>query len=848
MRNFLAEVIGRMKQLIISIVGVFAAAGLHAAEKPATAEGLDFFEKKIRPVLADKCYKCHAANSEKIRGGLVLDTREGIRTGGNTGHAVVPGELGASLLIKAIRYQDQHLAMPPEKSGGKLSDAIIADLEAWVKMGAPDPRDGKSAVATKRIDLEKGREFWAFQLPKRAPAPAVADKSWPRGDIDQHILAALEARGLKPVGDADKATLLRRVYFDLIGMPPSPDELHAFLQDNDPKAFERIVDKLLASPQYGERWGRHWLDVSRYAESSGKESNIAYPHAWRYRDWVIRAFNADKPYDRFLKEQLAGDLMPAQNDTQRAERLIATGFLAIGPKSHNTRSSKQFQLDVADEQIDAVTQGMLGLTVACARCHDHKFDPVPQADYYALAGIFLSTETCFGTPRYVLNINPTPLLTLPANADVPETAPITRSQLDALDRSLKQARQRRDDILKARARGERTPRITGIDIQIALLEKQLSNYDKQGKPLRLAMGAQDRSSPRDTRLLQRGELDKPQNLIPRGFLQVLSKQYAGKPMIRKGSGRAELADWIASAENPLTARVMANRVWLNLFDHGIVLSPNNFGTTGQAPTNQALLDALAISFVENGWSVKKLVKQLVLSRTYQLASEYNATNYSVDPENLLHWRKSQRRLEAEEIRDAMLALAGKLDLSPPRGSIVANVEGPVQQLLRPSGLAGAAGLGARPGMGMSGGRASAVNSDRNCRSVYLPIIRDQVPDALAVFDFAETSLVTGDREDTIVPSQALYLMNSSSVQKICEAMASRLVQTKATGSDLWKKAFEMAYSRPPTDNELKATAAFFVRFNATEASKYVDKDKLGLAGLTAFCQALFGSAEFRYLN
>ena len=828
------------------------AVAMPATEKPATAEGLAFFEKKIRPVLADKCYKCHAADSEKVKGGLLVDTREGIRAGGDSGHAVVPGDVKSSLLIKALHYEDPDLEMPPKKSGGKLSDEIISDFEQWVKMGAPDPRDGKSASAKKTIDIEKGREHWAFQMPKRAPAPTVRDASWARSDLDRYVLAELEAKTLKPVGDADKATLLRRVYFDLIGLPPTPEQVTAFVNDRSPKAFESVVDKLLASPQYGERWGRHWLDVARYAESSGKELNVAYPHAWRYRDYVIASFNADKPYDQFLKEQLAGDLLPAKNETQKADQIIATGFLAIGPKSHPTRDYKQFQMDVADEQIDAVSQGMLGLTVACARCHDHKFDPVPQADYYAMAGIFLSTDTRFGTPRFIQNNQTTPLIDLPKMATVTDANPLKSQEIDAMKRQLAVVKKQRDDVLaEARAKGDRSaianPRLIGATLQIATLEKILGRYDDNGKPLRLAMGVQDKTYARDTQLLGRGELDKPGDVVPRGFVQVVSAKQPAK--ISKGSGRVELANWIASAENPLTARVMANRVWLNLFDHGIVPTPDNFGTTGQAPTNQKLLDLLAISFVENGWSVKKLIKQMVMSHTYQLSSDYNETNYATDPDNHLHWRKSQRRLEAEEIRDAMLAISGKLDLTPPLASPVERIEGNVLALLRPGGFGGGPGRpGMRPG-GMFGGSAtSPLSADVPIRSVYLPVVRDQIPDALAVFDFAESSLVTGDREDTTVPSQALYLMNSSSVQKISEAMAARLISTKATGSELGKKAFELAYSRPPTANEMKATGEFFKSFNAAEAKNFSDKDKLGFAGLVAFCQALMGSAEFRYLN
>ncbi|MEW6305676.1 MAG: DUF1553 domain-containing protein [Verrucomicrobiota bacterium] len=833
------------------------------AERAPTSEELEFFEKKIRPVLAKSCYSCHSADAEKIKGGLVLDTREGIRKGGDTGPSVVPGDVEHSLLIKAIRYDDDELQMPPKKDGGKLPSDVIADFEQWVRMGAPDPREGKASVA-KAVSIEKGREHWAFQLPKKAAAPAVKDANWARSDIDRYVLSALEAKNLKPVGDADARTLLRRLYFDLIGLPPTPEEVEAFVQEydaasasgNTDSAVAKVVDRLLASPQFGERWGRHWLDVARYAESSGKENNIVYPHAWRYRDYVIASLNADKPYDQFLKEQIAGDLMPAKNDTQKAEQLVATGFLAIGPKSHNTRDQRQFLLDLADEQIDAMSQGMLGLTVACARCHDHKFDPIPQKDYYALAGIFLSTETRFGTPRFIQNNQATPLLALPEKAEVTDAPPMSPMQMTALQRRLDQSKQDRDNILaEAREKGDRgafaNPRLIGTGIQIAIAEKILGRYDEKGNPARFAMGVQDRANARDAQILLRGELDKPSDTVPRGFVQVVSTKPA-KPVSR-GSGRLELAEWVASPDNPLTARVMANRVWLHLFGNGLVPTPDNFGTTGQKPTHPELLDHLALRLVDNGWSVKKLVREIVLSRTYQLASDYNASNYAVDPDNTWLWRMSKRRLDAESIRDAMLAVAGRLDLTPPKGSPVAASEGPVQQLLRPiPGMGGGPvrfGPKGGPGPGgMGGDGANLLTMDRPVRSVYLPIVRDQVPEVLDVFDFAEPSLVVGERDDTSVPSQALYLMNNATVQRLAEAMADRMLAKNLRGAELGKAAFYTAYSRPPTDGELKATLEFFDRFAATEGKGYSSKDRFGRASLVAFCQALFGSAEFRYLN
>ena len=380
-----------------------------------SGEQRDFFEKKIRPVLADKCYQCHAQDSEKIKGGLTLDTREGIRRGGDNGPAVVSGSLKDSLLIEAIHYTNKDFAMPPEKKGGKLPDAMIADFEKWVQMGAPDPRDGVAKVV-KKYDTEEAKKWWSFQPVKKPDAPAIKDAGWPRGDIDKFVLAGLEAKSLKPAAGADKLTLLRRVYFDLIGLPPTPQEVDAFVRAGAPRDLSTLIDRLLASPQFGERWGRHWLDVARHAESSGKDVNIAFPHAWRYRDYVIDALNSDKPYDQFIREQIAGDLLPAKNQQQQAAQLTATGFLAIGTKGLNEQNPRQFALDLADEQIDTMSQAVLGLTVSCARCHDHKFDPIPQRDYYSLAGIFLSTETRYGTSGAIQNRHPPELIELPTSA------------------------------------------------------------------------------------------------------------------------------------------------------------------------------------------------------------------------------------------------------------------------------------------------------------------------------------------------------------------------------------------------------------------------------------------------
>ncbi|MEZ0258659.1 MAG: DUF1549 domain-containing protein, partial [Chthoniobacter sp.] len=771
--------------------------------QPATADGLAFFEKKIRPVLVDKCYKCHAADSEKIKGGLVLDTREGIRAGGDTGHAIVPGDLSASLLIKAIRYQDKDVAMPPEKNGGKLPAEVIADFEAWVKMGAPDPREGKG-LSKKTINKENGREHWAFQPPKRETAPAVKNTAWPRNDIDRHILAGLEAKGLKPVGDADKATLLRRVYFDLVGLPPSPEEVSAFLNDKDAKAFEKVVDRLLNSPQFGEKWGRHWLDVARYAESTGKDINLAFPYAWRYRDYVIAAFNNNKPYDQFLREQLAGDLLPARDDKQRAEQLIATGFLALGTKSVNQANPRQFALDLADEQIDTVSQALLGVTAACARCHDHKFDPISQRDYYSMAGIFLSTETRYGTFFAAQNRSAAELIELPKGAGVPVLTRVMTPQdrqlkQAELDKLLKEANDMAAATFQPTGGGRRQPRNQQQLLllrmnQIGLLESELSSFDNEGKMRPLAMGVLDQPAQRTSsggnqsrpvatpryesstpdqaiasRLLERygrfarppelrvvgespvferGDVTKPAGKVGRGFLSALTHEPPPK-IPANSSGRRELADWMLADSNPLTARVMVNRTWQWLFGQGLVPTPDNFGTTGTLPSNQALLDMLAVKFREGGWSVKTLIRDIVTSRAYQLSSTFDEKNFTADPENTLVWRMSQRRLDAESIRDAILAASGQLDLRPPVGSPIAERgNGPIGQFRQ------------FPNAGVPEDVLVEAGSRTTARSVYLPIARELLPDALAVFDFAEPGFVSGQRETTTVPSQALFLLNS----------------------------------------------------------------------------------------
>ena len=872
-----------------------------AAEPKATTEQLDFFEKKIRPVLSEKCYKCHSEKADKLKGGLVLDTREGSRRGGDSGPAVVPGNLDDSILIEAIRYTNKDFAMPPEKSGGKLSDAIIRDFETWIKMGVPDPRAGSSSVA-KKFSKDDAKNWWAFQPPKSQAVPQPKNAAWSHGDADRFLLAALEGKKLKPVADADPATLLRRIYFDLTGLPPSPIDVGQFFADwkaagtngaQQQAVLGKWVDKLLASSQFGERWGHHWLDVARYAESSGKDVNIAFPHAWRYRDYVIAAFNQDKPYDQFLREQLAGDLLAVSDDAQKTERLVATGFLAIGPKGLNEQNPRQFCLDLADEQVDTVSQAMLGLTISCARCHDHKFDPISQREYYGLAGIFLSTDTLYGTATGIQNRHATELIDLPQGT-ITTGKTMTVADLEKAKKRLDDLKKEQREMFAARfsaGKGAGTPptgneqqRILIVITQLGALEAQIKSFDEKGQSKALAMGVKDlpedkggigrgfgdfmRRGPqarigrppefgsvRDSALYARGEADKPTDKVPRSFPAVLSTE--SSPAIpAKESGRRQLAEWITSPSNPLTSRVMVNRIWHTLFGRGIVESVDNFGTTGKKPVNQPLLDFLAVKFQTPadkggyGWSVKKLARDIVMSHAYQLSSDYEPGAFAADPENALHWRVSKRRLDAECVRDAMLSASQQLQLSPPSASMIGQGS---------DGLIG--GPRFRPG-GVTEDQLTNSGGTTMVRSVYLPIARDVPPDALAVFDFGDASLVTGARDTTNVPAQALFLLNGDMVAAASRKLAERVMTAYPAGpnggvSVNFDQRLGLAYwitlGRSATQNERTAAWNFFQKFpsNWSKSDKALPgmKDAEDMrAAWTSFCRALFATSDFRYLN
>jgi hypothetical protein len=813
-----------------------------ADEAPAgdQAEGIAFFESKIRPVLVEHCYRCHSASSAAPKGGLLVDSRKAMRAGGDSGPAVVPGDPDASLLLSAISHSDPDLKMPPKKE--RLPEAVINDVRTWIRMGAADPRDDTAVrVTSPAVDIEAGRRFWAFQKPVAHPPPATKDSSWARRELDHFILAKLETSGLEPSVDAEPAVLMRRLHFDLVGLPPSPDAVRRFQEsiatDGIDLALEAEVDRLLASPDFGERWGRHWLDVARFAESSGKEANVSFPYAWRYRDYVVDAVNADMPFDRFIVEQVAGDLLPADTDAERARLLIATGFLALGPKNLDEANKLQFAADVVDEQIDALTRGVMASSVACARCHDHKFDPFAMEDYYALAGVFASTRTYFGTHVSPTNrIGGDPLI-LPRGAGLPILhKSISQARVASLKAELAGLKKEEEDgqaaIKKALETGTEPEKAFSLRDALRIfwksggIEGELEKVDESGQALPLAMGVLDSGQIIDAPLLDRGDIGRPGKPVPRGFPRVVA--ISNSPAIPSDqSGRLELARWLVHPDHPLTARVMANRVWRHIFGAGIVSTVDNFGFSGQPPSHPELLDDLAVRFVAGGWSVKRLVRELVLSRTYRQSSAYNDQAFRTDPENRLLWRAAKRRLDAEAIRDAMLVVSGELDSTRLTGSLVGREIGD-----RPISLIG---LDSRLPADLDGSRH---------RSIYLPVIRDRLPDVLDLFDCAEPSLVTGDRETTNVPVQALYLMNAPFVQARARGLADRLLREAGDDEHRIHRAFLLCYSRAPDAEEARMIVSFLDRGRTHAGTGANPRRQI----LELWCQSLLATAEFRNLD
>lgn len=1092
-----------------------------AASDPA---GMAYFEQHIRPLLISHCYECHGVKKQK--GGLRLDSQAAMLRGGDNGAVLVTGKPEESLMIRAVSYQDPNLKMPPKQ---KLSPHLVDRLREWIKLGAPDPRtDGEVVVAKAGIDIEAGRKFWSFQPLIKPAVPQPRNSTWGRSEIDAFILARLEASGLKPNPDADRQTLIRRVYFDLTGLPPSPEQIDAFLKDTRADAFERVVDDLLASPHYGEHWGRHWLDIARYAESSGGGRTLLFKEAWRYRDYVVDAFNQDKPFGRFVTEQIAGDLLPAENAAQRESQLVATAYLALGPTNYERQDKDVLEADVVDEQLDVIGKGLLGMTISCARCHDHKFDPIPTADYYAMAGILKSTQTLIhdnvsrwvdvelpvapevevqikehgrqvaalekqiqqlkarsspqvsvkgpidpaklpglvidsadakrvgewvhsthsgtfvgdgylhdgnrdkgqktltfvpkfpkegryevrlayvpsanrasnvpvtvlhadGESNLVINqkdappldgrfitlgqfrfdtneqwfvlisnedtdghvivdavqfislddpetvrlANVTPL-PLPAEVDRPEMIPFivpdpktlagivvddTGAELvgewkksvhtppfvgagylhdDKTGKGEKSATYRPNlpaageyevrlahnfnvrrttnapvtihhaggDTRLVINQQEEAPlahlfrslgtfhfaagtsgyvRITteGTDgknviadavqflptgdalakatsraaapdaaAELKKLEAELKGLKAKGPKRPLAMGVREADQIADTYINIRGVLSNKGPVVPRGVLQVASLGTAPK-IGSEHSGRREMAEWLTSGDNPLTARVFANRAWYWLTGSGLVRTVDNFGVMGEQPSHPELLDWLAVRFRDQGWSVKGLVKEIVMSRTYQLSSTTTEASFAKDPENKLRWRMNRRRLPAEAIRDTMLASSGQLDLAIGGSTI-------------------------KPGTTIEYG----YEFDDQRRSLYTPVFRNSLLELFESFDFADPNMVAGRRNNSTTATQGLYLMNHPFVMSQARTAARQTLSWSGLDdAQRITRAYRQALGRPPTGRELQLGLDFVTA--PPEENETPDRR---LDAWIQFHQMLMASLDFRYLN
>jgi hypothetical protein len=799
-------------------------------------------------VLVEHCYKCHSSRAKPPKGGLRVDSRDALLSGGANGAAIVPGKPDESLILKALSHDGEVAEMPPDQ---KLPPGVIADFRRWIAFGAHDPRRGHTAAAKPSGgDVVSARDFWAFRAPARVLPPPVRNTSWAQDEIDRFILAGLEAKGLHPAPDADRYTWLRRVFLDLIGLPPSPDDIAAFENDPAPGSKERVVDRLLASPAFGERWARHWLDLTGYADQIGTANDIFAEHAWRYRDYVIAAFNSDMPFDRFIREQLAGDLIAFGSIEERARNIVATGFLLLGDLPVVEADKAKLRVDVIDQQVDKVGKAFLGMTIGCARCHDHKFDPISLRDYYGLAGIFSSTESVTRAEWGVWS--------WPAVSQLPES-PTARAERQIrlarhqegiarlrTDReragrriaeigAMLQGKSQDHQALEPNARAAFDQQRRELEARVSKLSADIEHADFFSPSAPVAFAVHDSAQPGNMRITIRGNPHALGDEVPRGFVLVVSRRHQALITIPPNeSGRRELADWIASGDNPLTGRVAVNRIWQKLFGEGIVRSVDYFGRRGERPSHLDLLDSLAIRFVANGWSQKRLIRELVLSRAYGMSSANDRFADAIDPDNRLLWRMNRRRLDAESLRDAMLAVSGTL---------ITRGGGPGLPLEYPENTGGLGKGGVNP----PSFRLARFRPEQEfVRTVYLPIIRSGPQagpgEVLNVFDFTQPGEFAGQRPVTTVSTQALFLLNSRFLKQRALELA-RLTGTTAINDQarldrLWLRAL----NRPITAAE-RADAAAFLAETPTLGSKTGPANR-EVCAWAELCHALLASNEF----
>ncbi|TLD70944.1 DUF1553 domain-containing protein [Phragmitibacter flavus] len=962
-------------RFLLSLVLALFASNLAASAPDPT----EFFEKKVRPILIERCFECHS-NTAKIKGGLALDSKHDWTTGGDTGPAIIPGQPEESLLIQAITWSDLDLQMPPKK---KLSDSEIHILTTWIANGAHDPRES-SASSTPRptmaTTVEQGRQFWSYTPIQNPDLPKVADPSWPSHPIDHFILAKLEQNHLTPAPDAAPEVLVRRLAYNLIGLPPTPTQIDQFTKHastDRPAAILALIDELMASPHFGEKWARHWLDIPRFAESSGGGRTLLFKDAWRYRDYIIHAFNHDRPLDQLIREHIAGDLLPATTPDDRTRNLIATGFLALGPTIYEEQDKQQLRFDIIDEQLDTLGKAFLGQTISCARCHDHKFDPITHADYYALAGIFASTRTLADYKANVATWVTTPL---PLAPDQEKHHHDLETRYTTLEKTLKQNKNQlaklKDqttglafktnqpiplkevpgivlDDSQAQANGDwkhsrysshyfgegylhdqntgkgsktltftpklpasgryeirlaytpqhdraknvpihifhalgdqtihvdqtQTPDIENrfvslgtftfekdgdayliisnegtegfvtvdllqflpegssdqlaakptdkqkgksqVNIALRDLQKQIKEQESALKELKatrslrpVAMTVREEDTIAPTQIRIRGDVHQPGPTVPRGFLSVVTPQ--NPPIPDHQSGRLELAEWLTNPQNPLTARVLVNRIWHALFGAGLVRTTDNFGTTGDAPSHPELLDYLAQQLVQNQWSTKTLIRQILTTRTWQLA---HGTQPS-DPDNRLLSHAHRRRLDAEPIRDTILIAANTLD--PKIGGT--NIEGASET---------------------DAASESASNIEYHYqfndtrRSIYTPAFRNNRLEIFEIFDFGDINTAQGQRQTSTVAPQALYFLNNPFVLQQSQQAAQHALTNPSTPTDEKRldHAFLTTLSRLPTATERDHCQHFL------DSSTLPDEQTWA-----ALYQSLFGSLDFRYLD
>jgi hypothetical protein len=906
----------------------------------------EFFEKKIRPVLATQCQACH--NAKLKTAGLDLSTSEGFTHGSQSGPVVVVGKPEDSRLIRAIGYSET-LKMPPT---GKLADEEIADLTAWVKMGAVWPGASTSAPVSQvrppsREFTDAEKLFWAFQPVKEPALPAVKDESWVRTPVDRFILAKLEEKGLKPAPPANKITLLRRTTLDLTGLPPTEKETRAFLADKSKDAFAKVVDRLLASPRYGERWARHWLDVARYADSTGNDEDHRYPYAWRYRDYVIEAFNRDLPYDQFVRDQVAGDLLPSPDGQPLNTRgIVATGLLALGPKALAQKDKPKMLYDIYDEQVDVVSKAFLGLTVSCARCHDHKFDPILTKDYYSMVAIFANTrdfsdvgdgvskmlfrplvpkeeydkyqsetrkvnQASFAVTdlidrerdAYTKQLTPKLAEYMLASRHIykdgadpaavagekslkedvlqkwvqylkpsPESKPHLNEWRAASDGQAAQAAQAYQTRFEARtAKWDEKMAAYRARVRKMLTERNMPppakpEFDAATDPfffdvnfgsgpfaipeeqqekffsaagreqlvnLRAELKKAQAAAPPEPamactvaegdpvrqKVFIRGDYNNPGEDAPQAFPKILMAS-ARQPEIKSGSGRGQLAEWLARPDNPLPARVMVNRIWQWHFGEGIVRTPDNFGKMGERPMHPELLDYLASQFVHSGWSVKAIQRMIVLSNAYQMSSDAGPGAMEADPENRLFSRFNRQRLSVEEIHDGMLAIDGNLDLT----------------------MGGTLQHGFGTDKENSADRLSLNPETLRRRTVYLPLRRANLPTLLNLFDFGDATTVTGKRSLTNVAPQALFMMNSEFVAERALNVAQSLGKDSPDPAQRMEKAYWKILGRPPSSAEVDSGLTYMDSFR----KKFTNISEMD--AWQSFCRILLASDDFIYVD